>query len=61
MSHCKHLVNSINNSIYSSIVTYYVAGAIFNLHNYFIQWIVMLPLLSFFFFIVKFIKVQTVK
>ena len=61
MSHCKHLVNSINNSIYSSIVTYYVAGAIFNLHNYFIQWILMFPLLSLFFFIVKFIKAQTVK
>ena len=60
MSHCKHLVNS-NNSIYSSIVTYYVAGAIFNLHNYFIQWILMFPLLSLFFFIVKFIKAQTVK
>jgi len=46
MSHCKHLVNSINNSIYSSIVTYCVAGAIFNLHNYSIQWVLMLPLLS---------------
>lgn len=46
MSHCKHLINSINDSIYNSIVTYYVIGAIFNLHGCSIQWVLILPLLS---------------